>query len=146
MNKIINNKRYDTETATYIAEISSRDQGVGPSDFNFWSETLYQKRNGEFFLYGEGGPMSKYSQPYETNGSQSGTKIIPLTFTQAKQWAEKAMDADEYETTFGPVEEDTDKHVMSLSVNESTYQIIKRIAVKNEISMSQVINDWAKNN
>lgn len=58
----------------------------------------------------------------------------------------KAMDADEYETTFGPVEEDTDKHVMSLSVNESTYQIIKRIAAENRTTMSQVINDWAKNN
>lgn len=146
MKKIISNKRYDTDKATYIAEISSRDQGIGPSDFSFWAETLYQKRTGEFFLFGEGGPMSKYSQPYENDGSQSGYKIIPLTLGQAKQWAEKAMDADEYETTFGPVEEDTDKHVMSLSVNESTYQIIKRIAVENKISMSQVINNWAKNN
>lgn len=146
MKKIINNKRYDTDKAMYIAEISSRDQGVGPSDFNFWSETLYQKRTGEYFLFGEGGPLSKYSQPYENDGSQSGYKIIPLTLDQAKQWAEKAMDADEYETTFGPVEEDTDKHVMSLSVNESTYQIIKRVAAENKISMSQVINVWAKTN
>lgn len=146
MKKIINNKRYDTDTAKYIADTGSLEQGIGPSDFNFWSETLYQKRTGEFFLYGEGGPLSKYSQPYETNGSQSGAKIIPLTLDQAKQWAEKAMDADEYEANFGPVEEDTDKHVMSLSVDESTYQIIKRLAAENRTTMSQVINDWAKNN
>ena len=146
MKKIINNKRYDTEAAKKITETSSREQGIGPSDFKFWSETLYQKRTGEFFLFGEGGPMSKYSQPYETNGSQSGYKIIPLTFDQAKQWAEKAMDADEYEELFGPVEENSDKHIMSLSVNESTYQIIKRRAAENKISMSQLINDWAKRN
>lgn len=146
MKKIINNKRYDTETATYIAETSSRENGIGPSNFNFWSETLYQKRTGEYFLFGEGGPLSKYSQPYENDGSQSGYKIIPLTLGQAKQWAEKAMDADEYETTFGPVEEDGSKHVMSLSVDESTYQIIKRLAAENRTTMSQVINDWAKNN
>lgn len=146
MKKIINNKRYDTETAKQIAETGSWEQGIGPSDFNFWSETLYQKRTGEYFLFGEGGPLSKYSEPYENNGSQSGTKIIPLTLGQAKQWAEKAMDADEYEANFGPVEENTDKHVMSLSVNESTYQIIKRRAAENKISMSQVIDDWAKHN
>lgn len=146
MKKIINNKRYDTETAKQIAETGSWEQGIGPSDFNFWSETLYQKRTGEYFLFGEGGPLSKYSKPYENNGSQSGYKIIPLTLGQAKQWAEKAMDADEYEANFGPVEENTDKHVMSLSVNESTYQIIKRRAAENKISMSQVIDDWAKHN
>ena len=146
MKKIINNKRYDTETAKQIAETGSWNQGIGPSDFNFWAETLYQKRTGEYFLFGEGGPLSKYSEPYETNGSQSGTKIIPLTLDQAKQWAEKAMDADDYEKVFGPVEESTDKHVMSLSVNESTYQIIKRLATENRTTMSQVINDWAKNN
>ncbi len=146
MNKTINNKRYDTDTAKYIADTGSLEQGIGPSDFNFWSETLYQKRTGEFFLYGEGGPLSKYSQPYENNGSQSGAKIIPLTIDQAKQWAEKAMDADDYEKAFGPVEEDTNKHVMSLSVDESTYQIIKRLAAENRTTMSQVINDWAKNN
>ena len=146
MNQVINGKRYDTYTAKYIAETGSLDQGIGPDDFRYWSETLYQKRTGEFFLFGKGGPMSKYSRPYETNGSQSGYKIIPLTFGQAKQWAEKAMDADEYEATFGPVEENTDKHVMSLSVDESTYQIIKRRAAENKISMSQVINDWAKHN
>ena len=146
MKKIINNKRYDTETAKQIAETGSWEQGIGPSDFNFWSETLYQKRTGEYFLFGEGGPLSKYSKPYENNGSQSGYKIIPLTLGQAKQWAEKAMDADEYEANFGPVEENTDKHVMSLSVNESTYQIIKRRAAENKISMSQVIDDWAKYN
>lgn len=146
MKKIINNKRYDTETAKQIAETGSWEQGIGPSNFNFWSETLYQKRTGEYFLFGEGGPLSKYSEPYENNGSQSGAKIIPLTLGQAKQWAEKAMDADEYEANFGPVEENTDKHVMSLSVNESTYQIIKRRAAENKISMSQVIDDWAKHN
>ena len=146
MKKVINNKRYDTETAKQIAETGSLEQGIGPSNACFWSETLYQKRTGEFFLFGEGGPLSKYSEPYETNGSQSGAKIIPLTLDQAKQWAEKAMDADEYEATFGPVEENTDKHVMSLSVDESTYQIIKRRAAENKISMSQVINDWAKHN
>ena len=146
MKQVIKGKRYDTDTAKYIAETSSRENGIGPSNFNFWSETLYQKRTGEFFLFGEGGPMSKYSQPYENNGSQSGCKIIPLTFDQAKQWAEKALDADEYETLFGPVEEDSNKHVMLLSVNESTYQIIKRLAVEKQISMSQVVNDWAKNN
>ncbi len=48
MKKIINGKRYDTETAKLIGS----DGYSNPSDFNYWSEDLYQKKTGEFFLYG----------------------------------------------------------------------------------------------
>ena len=127
MNKIIKGKRYDTETAKQVAKTSSREQGVGPSDLKFWSENLYQKRTGEFFLYGEGGAMSKYREPYENNGFQSGYKIIPLTLDQAKEWAEQAVDADEYEAIFGPVEEEDGEFV-----NDSTYKMIKWLAEQNK--------------
>lgn len=101
MKKIINGKRYDTDTAKFIAEASYSNYG----DFNYWSESLYQKRTGEFFLHGEGGARSKYSRATGQNEWCGGAEIIPLTLLEAQEWGEKYLDADEYEETFGVVEE-----------------------------------------
>ena len=73
MKKIINGKRYDTETANLCGNTSYSYRG----DFHFWREELYQKRTGEFFLYGEGGPMTKYSVSTGQNTWSGGEKIIP---------------------------------------------------------------------
>jgi hypothetical protein len=42
--------------------------------FRWVCEELYRKRTGEYFLYGEGGPMSKYSRQVEQNGWAEGEK------------------------------------------------------------------------
>jgi len=101
MKKIINGKRYDTETAQLIGSASYSNR----SDFRFWSEELYRKKTGEFFLYGEGGPASKYGRKIEQNTWAGGEQIIPLTLKEAQEWAEKYLDADEYEAVFGRIEE-----------------------------------------
>ena len=85
MKKIINGKRYDTETAEFCG---SREYGY-PGDFDHVSEELYQKRTGEFFLYGEGGPNLKYREEISMNSWSGGEKIIPLTDDEAKEWAEE---------------------------------------------------------
>lgn len=65
----------------------------------------YIKRKQEsFFLYGEGGPASKYAQK-TIGGYTGGKEIIPLTEKDAKEWAEERLDCDEYEALFGEVEE-----------------------------------------
>ena len=101
MKKIINGKRYDTETAQLIGSASYSNR----TDFRFWSEELYRKKTGEFFLYGEGGPASKYSRQIEQNSWSGGKEITPLTREEAQEWAEKYLDADEYEEVFGRIEE-----------------------------------------
>ncbi|MDE6675529.1 MAG: hypothetical protein K2K19_12100, partial [Acetatifactor sp.] len=65
MKQIINGKMYDTETAQ---EIGCGCNGMSCDDLWFVEETLYRKKNGEFFLDGRGGPLSRYSRP---NGSFS---------------------------------------------------------------------------
>lgn len=102
MKQIINGKMYNTETAT---EVASWWNGYSRRDFKFCEETLYLKRTGEFFLYGEGGAMSKYSESCGQNCWVGGSQIIPLTIDKAKQWAEKHLDADEYISLFGEPEE-----------------------------------------
>lgn len=101
MKKIINGKRYDTETAQLIGSASYSNR----TDFHFWSEELYRKKTGEFFLYCEGGPASKYGRQIEQNTWSGGEQIIPITLAEAQKWAEKYLDADKYEEVFGRIEE-----------------------------------------
>ena len=107
MKKIINNKVYDTDTAK---QIGAWDNGAGYSDFNYMEETLYQKRTGEFFIHGVGGPMTKYAVSCGNNSWSGGEKIIPLTYENAQKWAEEHLDADDYISIFGdPGEGDDSK-------------------------------------
>ena len=101
MKKIIYNKMYNTETATVIGS----DSYSYPNDFNYWEETLYQKKNGEYFLHGEGGPLTKYRKYSSYNSWGGGEEIIPMTHDEAREWAEEHLDADAYIAAFGEVEE-----------------------------------------
>lgn len=101
MRKVINGKMYDTETAKKRSVVCSN---CGVNDFGYWEETLYQKKTGEYFLYGEGGPASKYARACGQNEWSGGSEIVPLTIEAAKKWAE-ALDGDSYEAIFGNVEE-----------------------------------------
>ena len=102
MLKIINGKKYDTRTATEVAEWSNN---LGQSDFRHCTEILYRKRTGEFFVYGSGGAMSAYSRSVGTNCWTDGHAIVPFTLDEAKSWVERNCDADDYVEIFGDVEE-----------------------------------------
>ena len=101
MKKFISGRRYDTGTAKLVGHTS---YGI-PGDFNYWSEVLYVKRTGEYFLFGEGGPLSKYSEHLSENEWTGGREIIPLSLEGAQEWVEKYLDADTYEEIFGRVSE-----------------------------------------
>lgn len=92
MRKIINGKLYNTDTAEFVDEYTYSY----PSDFNYEYEKLYRKRTGEFFLYGEGGPASKYSVCTGQNEWSGGEKLIPLSDDEAREWLEENSDADTY--------------------------------------------------
>lgn len=102
MKKIINGKKYDTDTATCIG---FRDNGYNAEDFNHQEELLYQKKTGEFFIYGIGGANSEYSKVWGSNSRCGGSKIIPLSTEEAKEWAQELCSVEKYEELFGEVEE-----------------------------------------
>ena len=136
MKKIINGKLYDTETAKEIAVWSN---GRSYSDFSHCVETLYKKRTGEYFLYGSGGPMSKYSKSCGDNSWSGDSQIIPLSYKAAKEWAEEKMDADDYMAEFGPVSESEEMTVLSVSVTEAVAERIRREAQEKGLSVSALI-------
>ncbi len=109
MKRVINGKRYDTDTADRVATWKN---GYFTNDFNYCAEYLYRKKTGEYFLHGEGGALSKYAT---SNGGKRGSSlfgywtkngedIYPLTEDMAKSWTEQYAGED-YEDIFGPVPE-----------------------------------------
>ncbi len=101
MRQIINGKLYNTKTAERCGIDSYSSDGY----FSHWSEELYRKKTGEYFLYGEGGPNSRYSRSCGQNAWCGGEKIIPMTEAEARDWAERHLTADEYIEIFGEPEE-----------------------------------------
>lgn len=136
MKKIINGKLYNTETAQEVSSYSTNDSW---RDFSHVEETLYKKRTGEYFLFGEGGPASKYARRVESNSWSSGSAIIPLSYDDAKQWAEDHMDADDYMKEFGPVTEDDSRVSLNLSLPVSIVETIRREAKQKGISVSEYV-------
>ena len=100
--KVIGGKMYDTKTAEVIGSFANTHD---KRDFQYCSETLYRKHTGEFFLYGEGGPLSLYCEEVGRNEWGYGSSIIPMSEAAAKEWAEEHLTGEKYVEVFGPVEE-----------------------------------------
>ena len=99
MKKIVEGKRYDTETATLIGEYSYGYRG----DFERIHEGLYRTKTGNFFVAGTGGPKTRYSVQVEQNSWSGSSDIYPLTNDEALEWAQAHLDAQEIEDEFAPM-------------------------------------------
>jgi alpha-mannosidase len=94
MKKIINGKKYDTETATCVFTdredcLKERERAV---------ESYYRKNNGEFFYH---------AQSYRDHGlTELRDELIkPQTVQEVKKDLETRLTVEEYEAIFGTVEE-----------------------------------------
>lgn len=96
MRKVIDGRRYDTETAI---EVGESNHGR-PGDWAFMSETLYRTRRGAWFLHGAGGPLSSYGERCGSNERTGSERIIPLTEDEAFEWAQDALDGETVDAFF----------------------------------------------
>ena len=83
MKKIINGKRYDTETAKLYCRWSNRC-----GSFDACDEALYKTKSGAYFLAGSGGAKSKYAETYG-NGTSEGHGLQVITEEEAIEWLER---------------------------------------------------------
>ena len=103
MRKVIEGKRYDTETAKQIAAASYSNYG----DLAYWAEGLYRTKKGNWFLVGEGRALTQYSRSVGQNETGGGSAIIPLTRGKALAWLGAHAPASEaYEEYFANVVEE----------------------------------------
>lgn len=137
MKCVIDRKKYDTETAKLVGSWSN---GLSSSDFDYCCEKLYLKTTGEFFLYGEGGPMSRYAVSCGQNEWSGGAQIIPLEPEKAQAWAEEHLTADEFEEIFGAVSEgDADKRTVTYSLPGSAINKIRSKSLETGLTFSEVV-------
>jgi site-specific recombinase XerD len=98
MQKVVGKKRYDTEKAQLIG---TRCNSFMPSEESYIKEELYQTQNGNWFICGEGGSHTPYS-----NNGHLGRDIVPLSADDAQAWLEKYSDVSLVERYFGDSIED----------------------------------------
>jgi len=98
--RIINGKLYNTETAkcvaSFDAEYDERDS---------FSESLYIKKTGEWFLLTERRPEDLEFVYYGGNCGGQGYDIEPYSENQAKEWLVAYDFVDVYIEYFGEPEE-----------------------------------------
>ncbi len=137
MNKVINGKRYDTEKAERVGE---RDNGLFPGDLDYYSETLYKKRTGEFFLHAEGGPRSRCAKRVGS-GWAGGEELCPLPFEEARAWAEGNLTADEYAGLFGEPDDGGETVAAMLKLSASAKARLEREAAKTGKTQSAIVEE-----
>ena len=93
MKRIVDGKRYDTETAERVTWVGSRS-GISRSDHTYWDAAIYRTPRGRWFLAGDGGPASIFAKSVG-NGTSGGSGIIPISDGEALRYLEdvEAMDA-----------------------------------------------------
>ena len=86
MDKVLHELIYDTSEAT---EIVSTGGGSRPMDYGWWRETLYVTEQGEFFIAGEGGALSKYRRAVGGGEWSPGDEIIAMTKDKVLNWCKE---------------------------------------------------------
>lgn len=138
MKRYINGKVYDTETAH---EIGSYANAGNWRDFSHYEETLYRKRTGEFFLHGEGGPMTAYRISTGQNTWSGGAKIVPMTVKEAEAWAEEHLTTDEYDAAFGEIVDDETLELVAYRIKASNAERVRRAMSETGKSGGAIIDD-----
>jgi len=134
MKRIINGRRYDTDTAKLVGSFESGYIG----DFDWKEEKLYQKTTGEFFLAGEGGARTRWSRR-TIDGYSSGEGILPLTLDEAREWAEEHLTQAEVEELFAIPDEGTGKQIQSYSLSQKAIAGLTKLAQTFQTSRSDII-------
>lgn len=102
MKRIVDGKRYDTETAREVGSASYGNRG----DFEHFDESLYRTRSGNWFVAGWGGPRSHYAEQVDQRSWSGGSGLRPLSTPEAREWLERHGHTDALEEEFGAEIED----------------------------------------
>ena len=142
MKKIINNRMYDTDTATNVGEWENM---ADIRNFRHFTETLYRKRTGEYFIHGVGNADSKYAVSAGQNQWTGGAKIIPLTYDSARKWAEENLGVAEYIAEFGEPAEDGGTQSITVNIPVTLHDALKKRQAETGKSMTQIVIETLEN-
>lgn len=92
MRKVIDGKVFDTDTAKWVCNLHCP---LVCTDFAWHDTALYRSPKGRFFLAGEGGAMSMWSQPVGNNGRGGGHGMRLVGDDEAREIMEGANCTDD---------------------------------------------------
>lgn len=142
MKKVFNGKSFNTETAKELGTIYS---AALPDSLEYFSETLYLTKSGNYFIHGAGGPRSPYYDIKTVNGitgSVAGEHIRPVSPDEARAWGKEHLAADEYTALFEIDMESVDtKEKMSIVVSAACKSRLRRIRERTGKTFSQIIEE-----
>lgn len=96
MRRVIDGKRYDTETAQ---EVHAWDNGRYQSDFRYRAKSLFRTAKGAWFIYHEGGAMTDMARTVG-DASAAGADIEPVTDRDALAFLESHGGEEAIELVF----------------------------------------------
>ena len=139
------NKFYSIDKAELIISVNKTFGGkYGNNPDDDWTETLYRKNNGEYFVYGEGGkntPFGKYEDGEPVSGSRY---VVWLDYNdnEAKNWV--YTNCPEKMKEIFEKQPDDKKSITALYLSNTARTNLKRKSREKNISMSELINQWAE--
>ena len=134
MKKIIKGKLYDTDTAR---ELGAWDNGA--DGINECAEALYQKRTGEYFLHGVGGARTQYAKAVGANSWAGGERIMPMTYEEARAWAEERLSAEQYGAIFGMPDEGAGDVALHVRIPAELDARLRALASARGLSLAAVV-------
>jgi len=85
MKEIVDGQLFDTD-ADDVQSIATYQPVADRGDFRFLREELHKTASGQYFLAGEGGPMTDYRKQVGSGEYTGSSEIKPLSDDEAFQW------------------------------------------------------------
>lgn len=137
-------KFYDIAKATPVVTVKKTfGKKFGDSPDDDWTETLYRKQTGEYFVYGEGGKNTPYSIG-EDGESVAGSRYetwVDFNYNQARNWVYTNC-PEKMDEVF--MAETKDKKVTSIVLSAKAKTNLKRKAQEQGTTISELIRNWAE--
>lgn len=108
------------------------------------TETLYRKvtNTSTYFLHGRGGARTQYARTRKGT-LIAGEDIVPLTFEEARAWAEGHLTETEFQAEFC-LSEDKGSERFNLRIPSATASKIRIIAKQRNTTISAVVTELAE--
>jgi len=139
-------KFYSIDKATPLVTVKKTfGKAFGENPDDDWTETLYKKSSGEFFVYGEGGKNTPYA--IDENGeSVAGTRFeiwADNNYNKARLWVHDNCPEKMDEIFMKDIDEGK-KSVTTITLTAKARLNLKRKSKELGISISELIRLWAE--
>lgn len=144
--KRADNKFYDITKATPLVTVEKTfGKKYGENADDDWTETLYKKASGEFFVYGKGGKNTPYS--IDENGeATAGSRYeiwLESNYNSARNWVHTNCPEKQEEIFVAETKEEKNT-VTSFMISQKARMNLKRKAREKGITVSELIRQWAE--